>query len=71
MFDCFYQGAHPVKLLRFFLLKIIEDIAGNSHVENPNAPKIDPDLQVNYFKRTKEQDHVLGIYSRDEVIFFF
>ncbi|XP_066249416.1 zinc finger protein ZPR1 [Euwallacea similis] len=46
---------------------ILEDISGNSFIENPNAPKTDPDCSYEYFKRTKEQDHELGLFTHEEV----
>lgn len=46
---------------------IIEDISGNSFIENPFAPKSDPDCTIHYFQRTEEQNKILGIYSPSEV----
>lgn len=42
---------------------IIEDISGNSFVQNPLAPQADPETTVVHFTRTKEQDEILGLYS--------
>lgn len=49
------------------LFQILEDTSGNSFIENPNAPKIDPNCSVHHFVRNKQQDHALGIYSSNEV----
>ncbi|CAD7092930.1 unnamed protein product [Hermetia illucens] len=46
---------------------IIEDITGNSHIENFSAPKIDPHLKTVHIIRSKEQDQNLGIYTSEEV----
>lgn len=46
---------------------ILEDISGNTFVENPNAPSADPYCKIEYFDRTKEDDHKLGIYTSEEV----
>lgn len=50
---------------------ILEDISGNSFIENPNAPQKDPNCSVHYFVRTTEQNHELGIYTKEEVCRFF
>lgn len=46
---------------------ILEDVSGNSFIENINAPKPDPNCISEYFKRTTEQDHQLCIFSQNEV----
>uniref|UniRef100_A0A1B0CGN0 Zinc finger ZPR1-type domain-containing protein n=1 Tax=Lutzomyia longipalpis TaxID=7200 RepID=A0A1B0CGN0_LUTLO len=46
---------------------ILEDISGNCHVENPNAPAADPQMTVSRFLRNEEQNHQLGIYTKAEV----
>ncbi|XP_053685035.1 zinc finger protein ZPR1 [Sabethes cyaneus] len=46
---------------------IVEDISGNSFVENPFAPNPDPNMTISHFKRTKEQNHLLGIFNQDEI----
>ncbi|XP_066589485.1 zinc finger protein ZPR1 [Prorops nasuta] len=45
---------------------IFEDISGNCNVENPNAPLKDNNCKVKYFKRSKEQDQLLGIYQENQ-----
>ncbi|XP_076294070.1 zinc finger protein Zpr1 [Lasioglossum baleicum] len=44
---------------------IFEDISGEFHIENPNAPLKDEQCVVARFKRTTEQDHTLGIYNEN------
>ncbi|KAB0804167.1 hypothetical protein PPYR_01137 [Photinus pyralis] len=46
---------------------ILDDISGNSFIENPNAPLQDLHCTVKHFTRTKEQDHELGIFTKEEV----
>lgn len=40
--------------------QILEDISGNSFIQNPDAPKIDENCKIHYFVRNKDQDHELG-----------
>ena len=43
---------------------IVEDISGNSFVENPYAPKDDPDMITTQFERSKEENEKLGLYQQ-------
>ena len=45
---------------------ILEDVSGNSHVENPHAPDPDPHISVEHFQRTKEQNISLEIYEEND-----
>ncbi|XP_065827417.1 zinc finger protein ZPR1-like [Oscarella lobularis] len=45
---------------------IVDDPSGNSFVENPLAPQPDPQLQLIYYNRTKDQDEFLGIFPAEE-----
>ena len=45
---------------------ILEDVSGNSYIENPFSPKDDPALKVEYFIRTREQDLSLGIQAPEK-----
>jgi hypothetical protein len=47
--------------------QILCDPTGNSFVENPHAPRSDPSLEVSHFRRTREQDHELAIYTSAEI----
>ncbi|XP_030077868.1 zinc finger protein ZPR1 isoform X2 [Microcaecilia unicolor] len=40
---------------------ILDDPSGNSFVENPNAPQKDEALTVTYYKRSFQQDSILGL----------
>jgi len=46
---------------------VIDDPSGNSFIENPLAPSADPGRKVTYYERTAEQDHSLGMYSKEEL----
>ncbi len=49
---------------------VLDDPSGNSWVENPVAPKADPDMEFHQYKRTEEQQQRLGLqketYELDE-----
>ncbi|XP_014219188.1 zinc finger protein ZPR1 [Copidosoma floridanum] len=45
---------------------IFEDVSGNTSVQNPRAPQKDEGCKVHYFKRTTQQNHILGIYEENE-----
>lgn len=36
-------------------------------MENPNHPLRDPNLEITLFVRNKEQNHKLGVFTREEV----
>jgi zinc finger protein len=42
---------------------ILDDPAGNSFIENPMAPKSDPNMHVSHYTRNGEQDRLLGLES--------
>nr|CAD7457703.1 unnamed protein product [Timema tahoe] len=46
---------------------ILEDISGNTCVENPREPQRDLGCETTQFVRTREQDHILGIYTSSEL----
>lgn len=39
---------------------VLDDISGNSFVENPYAPNKDEAMTITKYNRTKEQDQALG-----------
>ncbi|XP_053680804.1 zinc finger protein ZPR1 [Anopheles nili] len=65
--DNFIVNLQGLKELDKPFMLTISDISGNSFVENPNAPQKDPATTISYFQRTKEQNHLLGIFTHDEV----
>lgn len=64
--DLFISKLHALKILEEPFTVIFQDISGNSHIENPKAPLKDNGCTITYFKRTKEQNNMLGIYSENE-----
>ncbi|KAG6465219.1 hypothetical protein O3G_MSEX015008 [Manduca sexta] len=46
---------------------LLEDISGNCFIENSEAPRRDPRCDREDFRRTREQNHELGIFMHDEV----
>jgi len=36
---------------------VLDDPAGNSYVENPNAPKDDPNMDSHHYVRSMPQNH--------------
>ncbi|CAG9577699.1 unnamed protein product [Danaus chrysippus] len=61
--DEFVTKLEELKSLQKTWTLIIEDITGNCFVENPEAPKKDPRCVRTDFKRSKEDDIKLGIYT--------
>uniref|UniRef100_A0A182Q2Z5 Zinc finger protein ZPR1 n=1 Tax=Anopheles farauti TaxID=69004 RepID=A0A182Q2Z5_9DIPT len=65
--DTFIVNLQALKDIERPFTLTISDISGNSFVENPNAPQKDPATEISHFQRTKEQNHLLGIFAHDEV----
>ena len=40
---------------------ILDDPSGDSFIENPEAPKKDPNMTISFYKRTQEQNDLLGL----------
>lgn len=64
--DIFVAKFRNLKLLDDPFTIIFEDITGECHVENPNAPLKDADCRVSWFTRSDEQNRRLGIYPENE-----
>ena len=45
---------------------ILDDVSGNSFIENPHAPKKDPCMTFVQYMRSTEQDASLGLQSASE-----
>ncbi|XP_034941331.1 zinc finger protein ZPR1 [Chelonus insularis] len=60
--DLFIAKLRGLKLLDSPFTIIFEDITGECHVENPNAPRKDHNCTTSYFVRSEEQNKLLGIY---------
>jgi len=63
----FVNRIHEVLLLKSPFTITLDDPAGNSFIENPNAPANDVARSEEHYARSKEQDHALGIYSDQEI----
>jgi zinc finger protein len=61
--DCDPEAASP-----FPFVIILDDLAGNSFVENPHAPKTDPNVQSTKYDRTPTQDMALGLQPSKEAV---
>lgn len=64
--DVFIEKLCALKSINEPFTIIFEDISGECYVENLNAPLKDMRCEVTYFKRTKEQDTLLGIFPENE-----
>ncbi|XP_008319258.1 zinc finger protein ZPR1 [Cynoglossus semilaevis] len=62
----FIQKLKKLKDVEREFTLVIEDPSGNSFVENPQAPQKDEALTVTRFKRSIEQDKMLGIRADDD-----
>lgn len=60
-YKLYFQTVHANKSH----FKILDDPSGNSFVENPKAPLVDPALTITHYSRNKEQDHLVGIYEEE------
>uniref|UniRef100_T1P9R4 Zinc finger protein ZPR1 n=1 Tax=Musca domestica TaxID=7370 RepID=T1P9R4_MUSDO len=65
--DAYIERLNNLKYLKTNFTLELEDISGNSFVENPLAPAHDPNCKTTHFTRTKEQDELLGLYDANEV----
>ena len=45
---------------------IVDDISGNSFIENLHAPEKDPYMTIEYYTRQPQQDARLGLQQVDE-----
>lgn len=58
--DAYIDRLRQLKEVKTPFRLLLEDISGNSFIENPLAPATDPQLKTSYFTRTKEQNEQLG-----------
>lgn len=47
---------------------VLDDPAGNSFIENPQAPKEDPQMKTIFYKRTPQQNQALGLTTEETPI---
>lgn len=65
--DAYIERLNNLKALKTPFSLVLEDISGNSFVENPEAPCQDHNCKTTHFARSKEQDQLLGLYDENEV----
>lgn len=63
----FIQKLEELKEVKKPFTIVLDDISGDAYIENLCAPHSDPKLTVTNYTRNKEQNHLLGIFSRDEI----
>lgn len=60
-FEEFLQGLKDVMGVKLDFTLILDDPLSNSYLQNPNAPDADPDMTIEEYTRTQEQNDDLGI----------
>jgi zinc finger protein len=65
--DVFIGKLEALKEVKTPFTLILDDISGDAHIENLNAPHTDENVTTLHYTRTTEQDHLLGIFSRAEI----
>ncbi|ALC49477.1 Zpr1, partial [Drosophila busckii] len=63
--DAYIDRLRQLKELSTPFRVLLEDISGNSFIENLLAPASDPQLKTSHFTRTKEQNEMLGLYEQN------
>ncbi|XP_070500775.1 zinc finger protein ZPR1 [Chironomus tepperi] len=63
----FIQKLEELKEVKKPFTIVLDDISGDAYIENLCAPHSDPKLHVSNYTRNKEQNHLLGIFDRDEI----
>uniref|UniRef100_A0A1B0ANG5 Zinc finger protein ZPR1 n=1 Tax=Glossina palpalis gambiensis TaxID=67801 RepID=A0A1B0ANG5_9MUSC len=65
--DAFIERLQALKEMKTSFTLILEDISGNSFIENPDAPAADRNCKTVQFMRSDEENHLLGIYDKTDV----
>lgn len=65
--DEFIAKLEKLKLVETAYTVVFEDISGNCRIENPSAPHVDQGVTTTHFIRTTEQDHLVGIFTQEEL----
>lgn len=63
----FIEKLENLKSLKNPFTLILDDASGDAFIENLHAPHPDPKLEISHYARNKDQDHLLGIFDKDEV----
>lgn len=65
--DQFIVRLEELKDVKTPFTLILDDISGDAFIENPHAPHPDENVVVVHYVRSTEQDHILGIFTREEI----
>lgn len=65
--ESFIAKLKELKELKEPFTLILDDVSGDSHIENPNAPHPDHNVTVENYTRTTEQNHFLGMFEQAEL----
>lgn len=65
--DHFIEKLEELKELKAPFTLILDDASGDAHIENPYAPHFDANVTVENYTRSKEQDHLLGMFTQEEL----
>ncbi|XP_034489840.1 zinc finger protein ZPR1 [Drosophila innubila] len=63
--DAYIDRLRELKELKSPFRLLLEDISGNSFIENPLAPATDHQLKTSHFARSKDQNELLGLYEQN------
>ncbi|XP_030382626.1 zinc finger protein ZPR1 [Scaptodrosophila lebanonensis] len=63
--DAYIERLRKLKEMEVPFHLQLEDISGNSFIENPFGLTTDPQLKTKHFTRTKEQNEQLGLYEQN------
>ncbi|KAH8400465.1 hypothetical protein KR222_000955 [Zaprionus bogoriensis] len=63
--DAYIDRLRQLKEVQAPFRLLLEDISGNSFIENPLAPASDPQLKTSHFARTQAQNEQLGLYEQN------
>ncbi|XP_022234161.1 zinc finger protein ZPR1 [Drosophila obscura] len=63
--DVYIDRLKQLKEMKKPFRLLLEDISGNSFIENTVAPATDPQLKTAFFTRSKQQNEQLGLYDQN------
>lgn len=63
----FIESLEELKALKKPFTLILDDASGDAFIENLNAPHTDPKLHVTTYTRSTEQNHMLGLFTQEEL----
>ncbi|XP_074592955.1 zinc finger protein Zpr1 [Brevipalpus obovatus] len=62
----FIANLRKLKSLEMPFTLIVSDPSGNSFIENPNSVQTDSKLKKTHFKRSREENQILGLFEEDQ-----